>query len=71
MTNKKYVSMSQKANRFWGGLFCSADYNMCGVLGKATTSLKMSFRDNAQNGKFYASLSLYLHVFKNSLKKTN
>ena len=42
---------------------------MCGVLGKATTSLKMSFRDNPQNSQFYASLSLYLHVFKNSLKK--
>ena len=44
-------------------------YYMCGVLGKAATSLKTSFQDNAQNGKFYASLSLYLHVFKNSLKK--
>ena len=47
----------------------TAEIYMCGVLGKATTSLKMSFRDNAQNGKFYASLSLYRHVFKNSLKK--
>ena len=42
---------------------------MCGVLRKAITSLKMSFRDNPQSSQFYPSLSFYLHDLKNSLEK--
>ena len=48
---------------------CTNYINMCGDLGKAMTSLKMSCRDNPQSSQFYVPLSLYLHDFKKSLEK--